>query len=92
MVSNEQMKKYLMLFEDTVMAEEPEFEEVRVDEMLDQHNFDTLLEDIAELKNKLESHQCVNASEEFAEGYETGMFDAANLILSLLETKYGRRV
>ncbi len=82
----------MLLREDTVMVQpEPEFEEVQVDEMLDQYQLTEIFEDLGNLKAKLENVQCNEADQSYAEGYEAGMFEAANLLMSLLETKYGKR-
>lgn len=92
-MSDESMRKYLMLLqENTIVAEEPEFEEIQVDEMLDSHNFNQLLEDLADLRNKLESKQSQENNEDYSEGYEAGLYEAASLIVNLIESKYGRRI
>lgn len=94
MVFDESMKRYIMLLqEDKIMVqEEPEFEELQVDEMLDQHELQEIFEDLGNLKSKLENFQCIEGDQSYAEGFEAGMFEAANLLISLLETKYGKRL
>lgn len=94
MVFDESMKRYIMLLqEDRIMAqEEPEFEEVQVNEMLDRHELEQVFEDLGDLKSKLENFQCTEDDQSYAEGFEAGMFEAANLLITLLETKYGKRL
>lgn len=94
MVFDESMKRYLQLLEGgiNIVEEEPLFEEVHVDAILDQHDMQSLLEDLSELAKKLDQYHCTENNQTYAEGFEAGMFNAASLLSNLLETKYNKKV